>query len=66
MDLKDCTRLQKQRLSRYGCGLCEQRLDRAGCASIYGPPCSPETMAARRASCLAAYKPRARTATGGV
>ncbi len=60
-DLSDVLdRLQRRRLRRYVCGLCEMPLDRAFC-SAFGEKCSEEVRAARRADCLKAYRPWNRT-----
>jgi hypothetical protein len=52
------TRLQRARLRRYVCWLCEIRLDRNWCVAIGAPRCSEEVMAKRRADCLSKYRPR--------
>lgn len=55
--LKALTKNEKRYLSRRGCGLCEQFLDRPGCSSIYGG-CTERERVDRRERCLKQYKPR--------
>jgi hypothetical protein len=55
------TKNERRYLSGRVCMLCDMPLDRENCGSIYGPPCSEEVRNARRAKCLAGYKPRSRT-----
>lgn len=50
---------QRERLKRYECGLCDQRLDRTlrhSCAAIWGPKCSKKTNRDRAIRCLDASK----------
>lgn len=56
--LSGYSRLDRRYLSGFMCGLCEQRLDRASCGSIFGPRCSEEVREKRRRDCLMHYKPR--------
>ena len=55
--LAERTRLERRFLSRRECLLCEQRLHRTECGSLY-EPCSAETRAERRRKCLETYRPR--------
>jgi hypothetical protein len=38
--------------------LCEQRLDRNSCGSVWPPHCTPAQIEARRQAALAEYRPR--------
>jgi hypothetical protein len=55
--VESLTKLERRYLSRRFCMLCEARLDRDSCSSIYGK-CKKENRDERRANCLAEYKPR--------
>jgi hypothetical protein len=57
--IEQLTKPQKRRLARYGCGLCELRLDRTlggSCGAIFGPRCTIEEINKRAVSCLKASK----------
>ena len=60
-DIRTYSKGQKARLKRHECGLCNMRLDRAGCQAIYAESravCTLEVRRKRRADCLKSYKPR--------
>jgi hypothetical protein len=58
--LETLTKNERRYLARRSCLLCEQRLDRDSCGSLFGPRCTPEFLADRRARCLAEYRPHVR------
>lgn len=61
-EIRTYSKGQRRFLKRRVCGLCEHRMDHAGCGAIYRDQmkdtCTLETRRERRKACLATYKPR--------
>ena len=57
--LKTLTTGERRYLSKYDCGLCGQKLSRAGCSAIHSQ-CTDTQKISRATECLKQYAPRGR------